>query len=365
MAASSDPESFQSAGGWLPVLDAIMRGRGLTTAQSAAVMNEILDGQASPVQISALLVAWRIQGETVQEITGLVRAMLEHAVPFNLEGDLLDVVGTGGDRLGSINVSTLAALIAAGAGARVCKHGNRAASSSVGTADVLEALGVVVDLGPSGVRACIEQAGIGFCFAPRFHPAMRHAGPVRKALGVPTIFNFLGPLTNPARAGYRLVGVSDPAMAEKMAEVLGMTGCRRAYVVWADDGLDELSVTSASTILDLETTSDGEFEVRQLRIDPTALGFPLSEMSELRGGNADWNANVIKRVLQGERGAPRDIGVLNAAAALVIAGVAEDLKDGVGKAGEALDQGRAAQALKALVVASREAAEQPDVRPVR
>lgn len=324
-------------------------------------MSEILEGRASAAQIGAFLVALRAKGETVAEIGGLVDAMLAHAVGLTLDGDLLDVVGTGGDRLGSINVSTLAALIAAGAGARVCKHGNRAASSSVGTADVLEALGVAVDLGPSGVRACLEQAGMAFCFAPRFHPAMRHAGPVRRDLGVPTVFNFLGPLTNPARARFRLVGVSEPAMARKMAEVLGTNGCRRAFVAYGDDGLDELSVTSPSTVLDLVGHPDGSYQVEERRIDPRTLGFAPADLVDLRGGDAGWNAQVISRVLEGEPGAPRDIGVLNAAAALVICGRVPDLGEGVAAAALAIDSGRAAQVLADLATVSQQAAVHPEV----
>ncbi len=358
--AEAGPEPFERAGGWSFVLDSIMGGRALTTDQASAVMGEILDGRATPARVAALLVAWRIKGETVEEVTGLARSMLDHAVPLTLAGDLLDVVGTGGDRLGSINVSTLAALIAAGAGARVCKHGNRAQSSSVGTADVLEALGVVVDLGPEGVAACLERSGMAFCLAPRFHPAMRHAGPVRKDLGVPTIFNFLGPLTNPARAQHRLVGVSDPAMAERMASVLGANGCRRAFVAYADDGLDELSVTSPSTVLDVVGRPDGSFEVGRRRIDPTTLGFPTSTLAELRGGDAAWNAQVIRGVLEGQRGACRDIGVLNAAAALEIYGQAESLEEGVAAACRSLDEGRALTVLEELARASNEVAERPE-----
>ncbi|MHB1852088.1 MAG: anthranilate phosphoribosyltransferase, partial [Acidimicrobiales bacterium] len=192
-------------GGWPGALARVISGESLSEDEAAAVIGEVLDGAATPAQTAAMLVALRMKGETVEEITGFVRAMLAHAVPLQVDGDVVDVVGTGGDRLSSINVSTLAACIAAGAGVRVCKHGNRAASSSVGTADVLEALGVAVDLGPVGVARCVEEVGFGFCFAPRYHPAMRYAGPVRKELGVPTVLNFLGPLANPARATRQLV----------------------------------------------------------------------------------------------------------------------------------------------------------------
>jgi anthranilate phosphoribosyltransferase len=268
---------------------------------------------------------------------------------------VVDVVGTGGDRLRSINVSTIAAFIVAGAGVPVCKHGNRAASSSVGTADVLEALGVVVDLDAAGVARCVGEAGMGFCFAQRFHPAMRHAGPVRSELGIPTIFNFLGPLANPARARRQLVGASDPSMAAKMVEVLGKTGSRHSMVVYADDGLDELSVTAPSTVLELVADGTGAFDVRTYRVDATDLGFRRASMDDLRGGDAGFNADVIRSVLHGERSARRDIGVLNAAAALVVAGRAETLSTAVELASDSLTQGRAVDVLDALVRVSRDA----------
>ncbi len=346
-------------GGWPGALARVISGESLSEDEAAAVIGEVLDGAATPAQTAAMLVALRIKGETVEEMTGFVRAMLAHAVPLQVDGDVVDVVGTGGDRLSSINVSTLAACIAAGAGVRVCKHGNRAASSSVGTADVLEALGVAVDLGPVGVARCVEEVGFGFCFAPRYHPAMRYAGPVRKELGVPTVLNFLGPLANPARATRQLVGVSDPAMAPKMAEVLGSSGSVHAMVVHADDGLDELSVTSASTILEVVSDPDapGSCSFRTWRLEPEELGIARAPMSELRGGDAAFNAGVIRSVLDGERGSRRDIGVLNAAAALVVAGAASSLGDGAAMAAHALDSGRALGALEGLVRVSREESE--------
>ena len=268
---------------------------------------------------------------------------------------MVDLVGTGGDRLASINVTTLAAFITAGCGVPVCKHGNRAASSSVGTADVLEALGVAIELGPEGVARCVAEAGMGFCFAQRFHPAMRFVGPVRKELGVPTVFNFLGPLTNPARTRHQLVGVSDPAMAPVMAGVFGATGSRRTLIVHADDGLDELSVTSASNVLEVRGDGEGAFEVTEWRVDPAALGLAPATMADLRGGDAAFNAGVIRAVLEGERSARRDIGVLNAAAALVVAGRVDDLESGLALAAESIDSGRAVGVLDALVATSQDA----------
>ena len=347
--------TFESLGAWPGVLRRLVEGRSLSADEAECVLGQVLTGSAAPAQIAALLVALRMKGETSEEMTGLVRAMLDHAEPLDVAGDLVDVVGTGGDRLASINVSTLAALIAAGAGARVCKHGNRAASSSVGTADVLEALGVAVDLGPAGVARCVEEAGMGFCYAPRYHPAMRHAGPVRTQLGVPTVFNFLGPLANPARARRQLVGVSEPAMAPKMAGVLGASGSLRAMVVHADDGLDELSVTSPSTVLDL--TGDGAgFDVSSWRLEPAELGLGPATLADLRGGDAAFNGAVIRRVLGGEPGPRRDIGVLNSAAALVVAGRAADLADGVTRSVAAIDSGKALAVLEGLVRVSQEAA---------
>ncbi|MGH9099983.1 MAG: anthranilate phosphoribosyltransferase [Acidimicrobiales bacterium] len=355
----SERGPFAALGGWPGALGRIVSGSSLREDEAAAVIGEVLDGAATPAQTAALLVALRMKGESVEEITGLVRAMLAHAVPLHVDGDVVDVVGTGGDRLSSINVSTLAACIAAGAGARVCKHGNRAASSSVGTADVLEALGVAVDLGPHGVARCVEEVGMGFCFAPRYHPAMRHAGPVRRELGVPTVLNFLGPLANPARARRQLVGVSDPKMAPKMAQVLGSNGSLHAMVVHADDGLDELSVASPSTLIEVvaDDAAPQGFSSRSWRLEPGSLGFSRSSLEELRGGDAAFNARVIRQVLEGERSARRDIGVLNAAAALVVAGRSEGLGDGVARASASLDTGRALAVLEGLVRVSCEEAD--------
>jgi anthranilate phosphoribosyltransferase len=353
------PLTFTEIGGWPAVLGRLMAGGSLSSDEAERVMDEVFNGDATQAQTAALLVALRAKGETIEEMTGLARSMVNHAEPLAIEGDLLDVVGTGGDRLSSINVSTIAAFIAAGAGAKVCKHGNRAASSSVGTADVLEALGVTVDLGPPGVARCVTEVGMGFCFAPRFHPAMRFAGPVRKELGVPTVFNFLGPLTNPARARHLLVGVSDAAMAPTMAGVLGANGVRRAMVVRADDGLDELSVISPATVFEVTGDGQGHHDVREWRLDPVQVGFAPATMDDLRGGDAEFNAEVIRRVLDGERGPHRDIGVLNAAAALVVAGRADQLADAVDLASESVDSGRAAAVLDALVRVSGEAADPP------
>ncbi len=343
---------------WPEILARLSRRESLTAAEAEDALGVVLAGDATPVQVGAFLVLLHAKGETADEVTGLARAMVAAAVPCPLDpggGVVVDLVGTGGDRLASINVTTLAAFITAGSGVPVCKHGNRAASSSVGTADVLEALGVAIEIGPEGVARCVSDAGMGFCVAQRFHPAMRFVGPVRKELGVPTVFNFLGPLTNPARTRHQLVGVSDAAMAPIMAGVLGATGSRHAMIVHADDGLDELSVTSPSSVLEVRGDGSGEFEVSDWRVDPAALGFAPATMADLRGGDAAFNARIIRSVLEGEQGARRDIGLLNAAAALVVAGRVADLESGVEAAAESIDSGRAVGVLDALVATSQEA----------
>jgi anthranilate phosphoribosyltransferase len=349
-----EDSAFAALGGWPGVLGRLVAGRDLSAHEAALTLGEVLSGEATAAQIAAFVIALRAKGESIEEMTGLVRAMLDHAEPLPVprHEEVVDTCGTGGDRSRSINVSTIAALVVAGAGARVCKHGGRAASSAAGSADVLESLGVVIDLGPAGVARCIEEAGIGFCFAPRFHPAMRFAIPVRRDLGVPTVFNFLGPLANPARAGLQVVGVSDPAMADKMLGVLVANGSRRAMVVHGADGLDELSTTGPSTVLD--AGPDGE--VRRGRVDPADLGLAPATLEHLRGGDAPHNAEVVRRVLEGEKGPHRDIAVLNAAAGLVVAGLSADLAAGVERAGAVIDAGAGRDALEKLVRISRQVA---------
>ncbi|MGH9185270.1 MAG: anthranilate phosphoribosyltransferase, partial [Acidimicrobiales bacterium] len=279
--------TLEELGGWSAVLGALTAARDIGADQAGAAMDEILAGAATSAQIAGFIVSLRMKGETVDELAGLLAAMRRASEPVvlsDLDG-VVDVVGTGGDRSHTINVSTLAALVVAGAGGRVCKHGNRAASSACGSADVLEALGVTVDLGPEGVARCVDEAGIGFCFAPRFHPAMRHAVTTRRELGVPTVFNFLGPLANPAGVRRQLIGVSDPAMAARMIGVLAARGADRVLVVYGHDGLDELTTTTTSTVLDF----DGE-SVTRYDVDPTTLGLARCEPHQLRGGDAATNA---------------------------------------------------------------------------
>jgi anthranilate phosphoribosyltransferase len=301
-----------------------------------------MSGEGTPGQVGGFLLALRAKGETVDEITGLARTMREFSLKVPTDRPVVDTCGTGGDRAGTVNISTMAALVVAGAGVPVAKHGNRAASSACGSADVLEALDVVLELTPEGVAACIEEAGIGFCFAPAFHPAMRYVVPVRRELGVPTVFNFLGPLTNPAGARRQTVGVSDAGMAPKMADALRRLGAERAMVFRGDDGLDELSTVTTSSVWDI---SD---EVRVGSFDPQTLGIARARPDDLKGGTADENARICTEVLAGKDGPVRDAVALNAAAALVVANVVADLTEGLARARESIDSGAAATALDKL-----------------
>lgn len=357
-APTEDEDAFAAMGGWPTLLARLVRGDELSVSEAETAMGEVLSGAATPAQLAAFVIALRMRRETVAEMSGFVRAMLAHAEPLDVPGDLVDTCGTGGDRSRSINVSTIAAFVAAGAGARVCKHGGRAASSAAGSADVLEALGVAIDLGPQGVARCVEEVGMGFCFAPRFHPAMRNAAPVRAQLGVATVFNFLGPLANPARARFQVVGVSDPAMAEKMLGVLVANGTRRAMVVHGADGLDELSTTGPSDVLSWPVGENGdptEMAWERYVVDPGDFGLAPAALDDLRGGDAATNADAARRVLDGERGPHRDIVVLNAAAALVVCGRAKTMAEGVEGASESVDTGRARAVLDDLVRVSRDA----------
>ncbi|MCU1499104.1 MAG: Anthranilate phosphoribosyltransferase [Acidimicrobiales bacterium] len=352
MLAGMTGVTLDQLGGWPGVLGTLTAGGDLDAAHAAAAMAEILDGNATSAQIAGFIVALRMKGETVAELTGLVAAMVERAAPVVLArpDGVIDLVGTGGDRSHSINVSTLAALTVVGAGGRVCKHGNRAASSACGTADLLEALGVAFDLGPVGVARCVDAVDFGFCFAPRFHGAMRFAGPTRKELGVPTVFNFLGPLANPARVRRQVTGVADPAMAERMVAVLAANGAERALVVYGHDGLDELTITTTSTVHELR---DGD--VRSYEVDPRALGLAGGTLDDLRGGDAETNARLARQVLAGQPGPQSDIVALNAAAGLVAGGLVDDLAEGVDAARSSLVDGKAAAALEAVVAESQAA----------
>jgi anthranilate phosphoribosyltransferase len=336
---------------WPPLLSKLIGGEELTADEAGGALATILEGRATPAQIAGFAVLLRAKGETPAEMAALVRTMLAYAERVDVAGPLLDTCGTGGDRSCTINISTLAAFVAAGAGARVAKHGNRSASSACGSADLLERLGVAVDLGPVGVARCIDEAGIGFCYAPRYHRALRHAGPVRADLGVPTTFNFLGPLANPAGARRQTIGVGDAAMAERMVATLVELGTERALVFFGHDGLDELTTTTTSAVWEVIGA-----EVRFSNLDPTELGIPLAMPEDLVGGDPTANARLARAVLDGQAGPQRDIVVLNAGAALVAAGIADDLAAGVEAAAASLDGGRAAVALDQLVKVSQEAA---------
>jgi len=312
----------------------------LTEAEAAAAFETIMRGDATPVQIAGFVIALRIKGETVDELTGFAKTARQMSTPIDVEGDLLDTCGTGGDGLATFNISTLAAIVAAASGARVAKHGNRAASSMCGSADVLEQLGVKVDLPPEGVARCIEGAGIGFLFAPIFHPSFRFAGAPRRELGVRTVFNVLGPLCNPAGARYQALGVADGALAGKMADVLMRLGVERAIVFHSDDGMDELSLSAPSHVIEIDGAR------REYQLDVSELGLKKAPLLEVRGGGPEENARIAREVLGGAKGPRRDVVLLNASAALRAAGIAKDWKDGLGIAAEAIDSGRAGDVLQ-------------------
>ncbi|MDT7616672.1 MAG: anthranilate phosphoribosyltransferase [Pseudonocardiales bacterium] len=336
------------------VLVRLTEGEDLTEDEAHGVMTQVLGGDATPAQIAGFLIAERAKAPTTEELCGMLRAMLDASERVHLASDALDTCGTGGSRQrreAAFNVSTVAALVAAGAGAKVCKHGNRRASATSSSADLLEALGVAIDLGPEGVARCVDEVGIGFCLAPRFHPGMRHPGPVRRELGVATVFNLLGPMANPARVRRQVIGVVDGGVAEKVAHVLRANGTERAMVVYGHDGLDELTTAAESTVVELR---DGE--IHSFDVDPASLGLTRVQ-SAPAGGDTAANVELVRRLLAGETGAHRDIVVLNAGAALVVAGVASTLGEGVELAAASVADGRAAATLDRLVEVSQAAVE--------
>ena len=339
---------------WPDLIAALLRGESLSTADTAWAMREVMGGDASPAQLAAFVIALRAKGETPEEVAGLVEVMLDEAATVTVPGRVVDTCGTGGDRSNTVNLSTMAALVVAGAGVPVVKHGNRAASSACGSADLLEELGVVVDLPPPAVGPCLDAAGIAFCFAPVFHPGMRHAAVARREIGVPTVFNVLGPLTNPARPAAQAVGVSDARLAPVMAGVLAARGAD-ALVFRGDDGLDELTTTGTSTVW---VVSGGT--VRPQAFDPAALGIARASLDDLRGADAPYNAKVARDLLGGAPGPVRDAVLLNAAAALAAheggdGPLEERLAAGLGRAAAALDGGRAAAVLERWVEVSQAA----------
>nr|MBO2483580.1 anthranilate phosphoribosyltransferase [Bacillota bacterium] len=326
-----------------------VEGVHLTEDEAAAAMEAIMEGEATPAQIAAFITALRIKGETVDEIAGCARVMREKAAKITpRRTPLVDTCGTGGDGANTFNISTAAAFVAAAAGAAVAKHGNRSVSSRCGSADVLEALGVRIDLTPDAVRECIDQVGIGFLFAPLFHSSMRHAVGPRKEIGIRSVFNVLGPLTNPASAQVQVVGVYDAALTEPLARVLGRLSVREAYVVHGQPRLDEISISGETQVSHLK---DGE--VHTFRIRPEDAGLKTWPAETIAGGDAQHNAAIIRSVLKGKEGPQRDVVLLNAAAALLVAGLAKDLMDGVARAAESIDRGRAYEKLEALIEFTR------------
>jgi len=324
----------------IDVIAKLVKRESLSEAEAAAAFETIMRGDATPVQIAGFMVALRMKGETVEELTGFARTARALATPIEVDGALLDTCGTGGDGLATFNISTLAAIVAAACGAKVAKHGNRAASSLCGSADVLEQLGVKIDLAPDGVARCIEQAGIGFLFAPIFHPSFRFAGVPRRELGVRSVFNILGPLCNPAGAKYQALGVADASLAAKMADVLARLGVERAIVFHAGDGMDELSTSSPSLVIEIDGGR------KEYQLDPAEVGLKPADPLAVRGGGPEENARIAREVLEGADGPRRDVVLLNTAAALRAAGRAKDWRDGIGAAAEAIDSGRAAEVLQ-------------------
>jgi anthranilate phosphoribosyltransferase len=323
----------------------LTRHEDLTADQAAAAMDLVMTGQATPAQLAGLLVGLAMKGERPEEIVGLARAMRAHAVPFaREEGLVFDTCGTGGDRAGTINVSTAAALVLAGAGVRIAKHGNRSVSSRCGSADVFEALGVVITAPPAVAERSLREAGVAFLFAPSFHPAMKHAGPTRKELGLRTAFNLLGPLTNPAAPARQIVGVPRPELTELVARALLLLGSERVWVVHGADGLDEISTTGYTKV------SEGHAgAVRTFHVHPGDFGLRKSTLGSLVGGDARTNATILQAMLEGQTGPVRDIVLLNAGAGLFVGGKAESVTEGIAMAAEAVDSRRAAQALDALI----------------
>jgi anthranilate phosphoribosyltransferase len=337
---ASDPDL------WPHVLTKLASHQDLTGGEATAAMRAVMAGEATPAQTGGFLMALQTKGETVDEIEAFASVMLEFANPVGHDLSVVDTCGTGGDRAGTLNVSTIAAIVVAAAGVPVAKHGNRAASSRCGSADLLEGLGVKIDLDPDGVARCLADSGIAFMFAPVFHPAMGHAGPVRRELRVPTVFNFLGPLTNPARPSAQVVGCSDARMLPLMAEVLARRGVR-AKLFRGEDGLDELTTTGISTVYDVRNG-----EVRETHLDPASLGIAKASLDDLAGGDVERNMAIARDVLGGAAGPPRDVVVLNAGAALEVAGAAPTLQDAMSLAAQTIDSGAARERLATWITVS-------------
>lgn len=342
-----------TTGTWSGLLSHLVAGKDLSAADTEWAMDLVMTGEATPARVAAFVVALRAKGETPAEVRGMADAMLAHARPLGISTRAVDVVGTGGDRSGTVNISTMTSIVLAACGATVVKHGNRAASSKCGTADVLEAMGVAIDLPPEGVRACVEELGIGFCFAALFHPAMKHAAGPRREIGIPTAFNVLGPLTNPARPSSGLIGCADRRMAPVMAEVFAARG-HSVMLVSGDDGMDEITTTAATRAW---VTHEGA--VREEHIDPVELGIALSAPEDLQGGDSAVNAEAVRRLLAGARGPVRDAVLVNAAGALVAydgpgPDLTAQLRSGIDRAAAAVDSGAAADLLHRWAARSSE-----------
>ena len=329
-------------------IEAAISGVSLSMEQASATMREIMDGEVTPAQLAAFLTALRLKGEASSEIAGMASVMREKALRVQVDGTLVDTAGTGGDGKGTFNVSTAAAFIGAAAGLKVAKHGNRAASGSCGSADVLEALGVKIDLGPDPVERCIEEVGIGFMFAQTFHPAMRHAAPVRREIGIRTVFNILGPLTNPAGAQCQVLGVADATIGDKMADVLKLLGTRHSLVVHGEDGLDEFTLGATNRVWEVRGGA-----VTSYGVSHKGLDLPTVSAEEIQGGGPDENARMLRGIFNGEHGPARDVVLLNGAAVMVVGGKAESLRDGLDLAKEAIDSGEALKKVDGLVELSQ------------
>ena len=344
--------AIDGAGSWALIIGRLLADEDISKDEAQAATQAILLGEASSAQMTAFIVALRAKGETAQELEGMLAAVRLAAksvvLPPEIASRCIDIVGTGGDRSQSVNISTMASLVVAGAGVPVCKHGNRASSSLCGTADVLEALGVILELSAEGVAQCVLEAGMGFCFAPAFHPAFKHVGPARREIGVPTAFNLLGPMANPAEVKSMVVGVGDRGFATLMAQVLATRGVTSAWVVHGHGGLDELSLSGPALVTQLRDGSLSNFE-----IDGLEFGFARADVAAIKGGDPRHNAQVIRDMLGGQRGPIHDIVVLNAAGALLVAGAAHEMREAVALATASIDSGSAQKVLDTLVSVSR------------
>ena len=325
-------------------IDTVVSGQSLSMEDASLVMREIMEGEATPAQLGAFLTALALKGETTQEIAGMAKVMREMALQVKVDGELIDTVGTGGDGKNTFNISTATAFVAAGAGLKVAKHGNRAASGSCGSADVLEALGVQIELSPEAVAQCVNEVGVGFMFAPAFHPAMRYAGPVRREIGIRTVFNILGPLTNPAGAQTQLLGVAFPELGGIMAEVLGFLGSHHAMIVHGHGGLDEISLSGDTSVWEVR---GGEVEEWTLHVEDT--GLPKTPIEAIRGGTKEENAATMRRVFQGEQGPVRDMVLLNSAGVLMVGDKAESIRKGVEMSAGIIDSGAALAKLDQMI----------------